>query len=116
MPNDSKNFERTIESKESKITLYKKELIFAIAKIPGYKKKPISTIRHNLNTILLPYHITIPYYTVYHVIIGKSNHPLILTFLSDIGVIHNRMPDRLLKEHSIVNLYIAIKENRRELN
>ncbi|RHX85549.1 hypothetical protein [Leptospira stimsonii] len=81
----------TLDSKDIKRKLYKPELIEACKKIANLRK-PISDIAR----IVKP--LGIPYYTVYQVFIGQSNHPAVLGILTKLGIAHNRKP---IRERSI---------------
>ncbi|PJZ51236.1 hypothetical protein [Leptospira adleri] len=81
------------ESAVSKQKLGKNELIKACIKIANMKK-PMAEITR----ILKP--LGIPYYTVYHVFIGKSNRPEVLDIFTKLGIPHDRKPIRALpKKH-----------------
>lgn len=45
----------------------------------------------------------IPYYTVFHVFMGKSNRPEVLEILTELGIPHGRKPIRELREKKIKN-------------
>ncbi|WP_147456103.1 hypothetical protein [Leptospira stimsonii] len=51
-------------------------------------KKPIAEIAKLVKPL------GIPYYTVYHVFIGKSNRKEILDLFTELGISHNRKPIR----------------------
>lgn len=76
--------------------LGKDELIDACIKI-AKMKKPMAEIRQ----ILKP--LGIPYYTVYHVFIGKSNRQEVLDILTKLGIPHNRKPIRMLPYKQTAN-------------
>lgn len=69
--------------------LSKDELIEACIKIANMKK-PMAEIAR----IVKP--LGIPYYTVYHVFIGKSNRREILDIFTKLGIPHNRKQIRAL--------------------
>ncbi|MBM9578881.1 hypothetical protein JWG45_17180 [Leptospira sp. 201903070] len=92
--NDSKS--ETGSESDSIRKLSKDELIEACMKI-ARMKKPIAEIAR----ILKP--LGIPYYTVFHVFMGKSNHPRVLEILTKLGIQHGRKPIREPREKKIKN-------------
>lgn len=77
------------ESADPLQIISKKELIEACIRI-AKMKKPIAEIAK----IVKP--LGIPYYTVYHVFIGKSNRKEVLDLFTELGIPHNRKPIRVL--------------------
>lgn len=88
--NDQKPAIPKILDFKDKRKLYKEELIEACIRIANLRK-PIAEI----SQLAKPFGI--PYYTVFHVFIGRSNHPEVLNILSQLGIPHNRKPIRNIK-------------------
>lgn len=77
------------ESTESLQIRTKDDLIKDCIRI-AKMKKPIAEIAKLVKPL------GIPYYTVYHVFIGKSNRKEILDLFTKLGIPHNRKPIRAL--------------------
>ncbi|TGK18838.1 hypothetical protein [Leptospira stimsonii] len=67
----------------------KDELIEACIRI-AKMKRPIAEIAKLVKPL------GIPYYTVYHVFIGKSNRKEVLDIFTELGIPHNRKPIRVI--------------------
>ncbi len=81
--------ESAFESVDPIQKLGKDELIEACIKIANMKKPMAEVAR-----IVKP--LGIPYYTVYHVFIGKSNRQEVLDIFTELGIPHHRKPIRVL--------------------
>lgn len=81
--------EKDTESADPLHISRKSELIEACIRI-AKMKRPIAEIAKLVKPL------GIPYYTVYHVFIGKSNRKEVLDIFTELGISHNRKPIRVI--------------------